>query len=206
MEREQFMKERLMACVEEANTYSRTLQEPYAYKINLRVEDEHLAGTYLSKYLDTVRYDQIFVEILNTPDEETGIEPGSGSATLTHSKDRFGRIMSGERFFEKHNELYSEIKKRRSLMPKSKAFAERLRDRDLAHTRKDLKNMSENSRENRQNNFIDMPDLKQKGKGEVMTKEVAHAKLRRILLKSLSAGDEIRNQIKEIRLRGWNMS
>ena len=37
--------------------------------------------------------------------------------------------MSAERFLEKHSRLFSEIKKRRSLMAKSEAMIERLRDK-----------------------------------------------------------------------------
>ena len=39
------------------------------------------------------------------------------------------RMMSAERFFEEHSRLFSEIKKRRSLMAKSEAMIERLRDK-----------------------------------------------------------------------------
>ena len=120
------MKDRLLYCIEEANVYSRALNEPCIYKFNFKIENHTLSDIDLHKYLSSIRYDQIFVEV-NMYGHSKNLKTELMHDSLT------SRMMSAERFFEEHSRLFSEIKKRRSLMAKSEAMIERLRDKKTVH-------------------------------------------------------------------------
>lgn len=45
------MKQRLLLCIDEANVYLRTLDEPFQYKINFEEIDEHCYDQELRKFM-----------------------------------------------------------------------------------------------------------------------------------------------------------
>ena len=197
------MKDRLCACINEATAYSKVLGEPNFYQIHLKLENEHTADISLAKYLASVRYDQIFVEIVKLRPSET-------------DKDHLKRIMSAERFFEDHARIYSEIKKRRSLMPKIIASKERLQEKvvlsSLSHQASHKRAPSIDKDEKISVNFVfndtTRDDITDKLDCDVnsLTKELAHEKLRKILRACMNATSKIETQLVDIKSRGWNLS
>lgn len=197
------MKDRLCACINEATAYSKVLRELNFYQIHLKVEDEHTADISLAKYLASVRYDQIFVEIVKLRPSET-------------DKGHLKRIMSAERFFEEHARIYSEIKKRRSLMPKIIASKERLQEKvvlsSLSHhaSHKWATSIDKDERFPVSFGFNDTTrdDITDKLDCDVnsLTKELAHEKLRKILRACMNATSKIETQLVDIKSRGWNLS
>jgi hypothetical protein len=198
------MKDRLCSCVFEATAYSKVLGESNFYQIHLKLEDEHTADISLAKYLASVRYDQIFVEILKSRPSET-------------DKDHLKRIMSAERFFEEHTRIFSEIKKRRSLMPKPIASRERLQEKlvllNLSHQVSHERASSIDEDESFPVGYVydettrrDKMSDKMDCDANSLTKELAHEKLREILRACMNATSKIETQLIDIRSRGWNLS
>ena len=199
------MKDRLLYCIEEANVYSRALNEPCIYKFNFKIENHSLSDIDLHKYLSSIRYDQIFVEV-NMYGHSKNLK-----TELIHDSST-SRIMSAERFFEEHSRLFSEIKKRRSLMAKSEAMIERLRDKKTVH----LEDMDSdnNYREKRKHSYqanhsIVENQLSSKNilpNEDAFNKAQAHQLLRKVLLDIIKRRKIIEDQIKIIKDKGWTFT
>lgn len=195
-EREKWMKERLVLCVDEANVYSRTIGEPFLYKVHMTLEDVHTYDQSLQKHLASTRYDQLYIEVINLLDTSSHADRGKMKTKEST------RIMSADRFYEDHTRLYSEIKKRRSLMAKADATAERLRDKrseiDYGNTSRSnyMAFIHAEKKDIKTDSIID---------GTTFVKEKANKKLRSILMRIINNTVELENQHKEIRSRGWNV-
>ena len=204
--REKWMKERLLACIDEANVYSRTVHEPCLYRIYLQVENEHTRDQEVVKYMESIRYDQIFVEVLNRSynglsnahnKKKSKLLRTNGGAVSSKGDVGMGsRIMSAERFFEDHTRLYQEIKKRRSLMARSRAKAERLHDKRSNPT--DLPTQNEKD-------TLSMRNTKSMIINGTISKEKAYEQMKIILSELVGCKLEIESQCKDIRAKGWNM-
>ena len=216
--REKWMKNRLLACVDEANVYSRTVNEPYLYRIYLKVADEHTREQEVEKYVDSVRYDQIFVEVINP--EQTDPPDSSVALGAINKKPKMqrmkggsvgsngvfmegARIMSGERFFEDHTRLYVEIKKRRSLMARSQAKEERLRDKRSNPTDRP-KQSERDALDETAAAAAAAVNVNSVTVDGMFSKEKAYEKMKVILSELIECKRRIETQCKEIRARGWN--
>ena len=207
--RERWMKDRLLACIAEANVYSRALNEPYFYRIYLKVQNEHTRDQEVEAYVESVRYDQLFVEVINIEQlESSGDISGKKSKTQTQSvkggsvasTGNFAsgtRMMSANRFFEDHTKMFQEIRRRRRLMARSQAKAERLLD-------KRSNPMDRNKRE--QKEALNQPHgFNPTTIDGMFSKEKAYEQLKIILSELIGCRMEIENQCKDIRARGWNL-
>jgi hypothetical protein len=213
------MKDRLCACILEANAYSKVIGEHQFYKIHLKLEDEHTADISIANYLASVRYDQIFVEILNLRKIDNDRQhirstaKSISSSVLKQNSRDASRIMSAERFFEEHARIYVEIKKRRSLMPKCKASLERLQEKiilsNLSHQFSYQGILSLNGDiilEVEHKDSTDDTENETLGVGDTsLSKDVAHENLRKILLSCMKSAREVEDQVNEIKSRGWNL-
>jgi hypothetical protein len=190
--------------IDEANVFSRHLRDPYVYKIHMKLEDAHLYDITLQRHLVATRYDQLFVEVINLESSGNGkakTKGGNGNAVATRDSTR---LMSAERFFEEHARLFADIKKRRNLMAKSEAAAERLKDKrsvgaDPEEAYRGSVHVSDGNvgKGYREKESIDID-------GPRFVKEKAYEKLRKILLHIMNSTKELEYQYKEIRARGWN--
>jgi len=203
--REKWMKERLLACIDEANVYSRTVHEPYMYRIYLKVEDEHTRDEEVVTYMESVRYDQIFVEVVNIAhnglsnahnSKKSKLLRTNGGAVSSKGAVGSARIMSAERFFEDHTRLYQEIKKRRSLMARSHAKAERLQDKRSNPTDRPKQDKKDTLTMHNTNSMII---------DGTFSKDKAYERMKIILSDLVGCKLEIETQCKDIRAKGWNM-
>lgn len=173
------------------------------YKIHLKIEDHHLYDITLQKYLAGSRYDQIYIEVINLDNSDDRSKKKEGSLLVSGVARDGVRLMSAERFFEEHARLFAEIKKRRSLMAKSEATAERLRDkRSIATDQRQT--YTGPCRDSNVEKSCTEKDVAFDGSHFV--KEKAYEKLRSILLNVIDCTKELEDQYKEIKARGWNTS
>lgn len=197
------LQSRCIACIDEANEFSKALKKEITYAIHTRGTSEKilwekirngetagLAGT-------GRRIEKMAVEVHYT----------------TASSDNPTRLISMDAFFREHARLYHEIHRNRCLQPATGIIPgdeeEEAVDKDVARGDKEKKMARKLTRQ--QSVHMTLKSSPQKPKsngtdGSVVkpTKEETEERLKKILQGTIDSTRILESQLRELRARGWN--
>ena len=205
---------RAYACVEEACAYAKSLGLAKRFSVYTRsaAEGAHaktLARAYSSPVLHGKESSQQQQEMMQKTVAGAGRRIERMMIEVMGERGEPTQLMSLAKFYEEHDRLQMEVRRRRSLMPSAQRAQEMQveKEREGAKDRKD----SSVKRKGLRSDVASFDEMlatsakKQEG-GMGLTKKEKVEKLHDILAESVEATRVLEEQLREMQSRGWNES
>ncbi len=199
------MKDKLFDCVEEANNFSKTLNNNTFFRIILKPDFKNTKESHKNPNFDLM--------VISRKDQLQWIKYSNLVVQLgQYNPYKVIRLLSPDKFYLEHELLHVAIINRRSLMPVNEAAFERLHE--SIKTEDFLKTINSPKKaksQDPQDPYTDAefaskwkPNVTQ-SEPKKMTKKEANERLRKILLDLVEKTSILTHQANVIKSKGWNV-